>query len=473
MARSLLGLAALTWSLTAAAAAGVLNGELGRWLDGVAPELGETLGRHPRFAGETVRLVVITPGDPSGASNRLAQAVERRLRERLLEFQGVRLAADAPARERDCLPPQQIGYLVRVEVAATGNRRGRVHIAVVDVAESLWVSGISHQWQGTLTAAEQNALATSVQSGAPGTASSPIPISDAAAVAAAMKADLTCTLPRNLDGALYVAAREPPALARVGLALQAELMYEPLAAVTPDRDQARWLLTVEAEETALDVRELNLTLADAEGGNRQRVASVFVSGSLGGAAPGAAFEPPPVATSPPRAEGAPSAPARPAAPGLLSELEMRPAPPRGICDDRKARINSCIEIGFELLAPAYLFIVSTRDHAMVEAPCGGSLKRQEAGSRRYRVRVPPGSYAVDAADTGPDAGFYVLAVKERRVAQELGEALSQAPGLCGGSPGADAAPWLGKLRRVLERHGELITWRALHVAHDTAGIIAL
>src|SRR5690606_16722039 len=175
-------------------------------------------------------------------SNRLAQAVERRLRARLLEFEGVRLAADGP--QRACEPPQQIGYLVRLEVTAAGARQGRVHIAVVDLAESVWVSGISHQWRGSLTAAERAALGVAVSHAEPGSPGSPIPLDDPAAVAAAIKADLACALPRDLDGPLFVAATGPAALSRVGLALQSELMFEPLAAVTPDREHARWLLTL-------------------------------------------------------------------------------------------------------------------------------------------------------------------------------------------------------------------------------------
>jgi hypothetical protein len=429
----------------------------------VAPKLGKTLGRHPRFKGETVRLVALTPGDPTGRSNRLAQAVERRLRERLLEFDGLRLAADRP--QPDCEPPPPIAYLVRLEVAAAGARQGRVHIAVVDLAEAVWVSGISHRWQGALSAAERSALTAPIVHASPGTAGSPIPLEDPAAVAAAMKADLACALPRGLDGALYVATPEPLALSRVGLALQAELMFEPLAAVTPDREQARWLLTLEADDSAADVRELNLTLADAGGGHRQRVASVFVSGSLGGTGGG---DVPAVVAAP-----VPEAMPRPEPPGLLTALEMRPARPEGICDDRKARINSCVEIAFELRERAYLFVVSTRDHAVVEAPCDAAIERVDPGPRRYRIRVPPGAFAVDAADTGPDAGFYVLAARERAVAQRLHDTLASAPGACSRAAGRQGAAWLEELDGVLHRLGDRVSWRAVHVAHDSAGIVAL
>jgi hypothetical protein len=170
---------------------------------------------------------------------------------------------------------------------------------------------------------------------------------------------------------------------------------------------------------------------------------------------------------------APEAAPRPEPPGLLTALEMRPARPEGICDDRKARINSCVEIAFELRERAYLFVVSTRDHAVVEAPCDAAIERADPGPRRYRIRVPPGAFAVDAADTGPDAGFYVLAARERAVAQRLHDTLASAPGACSRAAGRQGAAWLEELDGVLHRLGDRVSWRAVHVAHDSAGIVAL
>lgn len=452
----------LIWLALAARAGALVEGELGRWLETTAAELGATLSRHPRFAGETVRLVTLTTGASDGRSNELAEAVENRLRQHLLGIDGVRLAVAEPRRE--CEPPRRIGYLLRVEVGAAGGRDGRVHIAVVDVAESVWVGGISHEWQGRLSAAQRAALARRVQRGVPGTPGSPIPLENAEAVALAIKRDLACTLPRELDGAVHVPTPAEPALGRVSLALQSKLLFEPLAALTPDRTEARWLLTLEPgpADGDADVRELNLTLADPQGTHRQRVASVFVSGH-----PARAPDEPSVA-------GTVSAPAAPRpAPAWLSPLEMRPAPLEGACDHRTARLNSCVEVSFELLEPAFLFVLSTRDHRVVEQPCEAAPARAEPGPRRYRLRVPPGRYAVEATDSGPDAGIYVLATQERRVARRLARALAAGPGRCGAGGRPLAADWLRGLERVLTENTDRILWRALHVAHDSNGIVAL
>ncbi len=461
--------ALLAWLAAAGAIAAdaALEGELGRWIDAeVAPELGAALSRHPRFSGATVRLSSVATGAPPGASNRLAKAVERRLRQRLLEIDGVRLAVDRP--EPRCAPPRTIDYLVRVELTQVGSRSARVHVAVVDVAESVWVSGISHQWQGRLTVPERAALAEAVSQTSLGSVASPIPLTDPRAVASAMKADLACLLPGGLDGTLYVAAPEQPALAQVGLALQSELAYEPLAALTADKRSARWLLTLASRDAAAEVHELSLTLADSSGGPPQRVASVFVSGLV--EAPPTVAAAPPGPTEPSTAVDVPARPAA-ASPGLLSPLTVTTAAPEGICDYRKARVNSCVEIDFELRARAYLFVLSTRNHAVADVSCDAA-DRSDAGPRRFRLRVPPGGYAVRGASAGPDAGFYVLATRSRTVAARLRSALAAAPGQCGNRPGS-AGRWHAALQSLLEREADDIAWRAVQLVHDHSGVVAL
>lgn len=465
-ARSSFALLLAAWlgSAGAFAADSLLRGELGQWLDGeVAPPLAQALSHHPRFEGETVRLTTVTAGAAPGTSNRLAVAIEGRLRQSLLGAPGIRLAVDAPARE--CGPPPAIDYLVRVELTPLGQRQVRVHIAVVDVAESVWVSGISHQWQGRLATADAQALASTVSQASPGTAGSPIPVSRPDEVARAVKAELACLLPPGLEGSVYVATPDDQAMSRIGLALKSELHYEPLAVLTADRDQARWLLQLDTRSAGTDVREVSVMLAAADGSHRQQVGSVFVSG-----APGAATAVADAATLPVEQRTAPPPPPRDGV--LLSSLRLDEAREEGICDARRARNLSCVAVTFELLEPAYLFVVSTRDHLLVEAPCEGMPRLAQAGTRRFRLRVPPGDYAIDAADTGPDAGFYVLAARGRAVAGHVHAALSGAPGLCG-RHGVAPGQWVQDLAQVLDAHGDVVEWRAIHLAHASRGIVAL
>ena len=85
----------------ALADSGLLNAGLGRWLDtDVLPDLGRTLGEHPRFKGETIKLVSLTNGQPTDRTSRLHKAVEARLTHQLLRSSGARIAwTDQPSRE--------------------------------------------------------------------------------------------------------------------------------------------------------------------------------------------------------------------------------------------------------------------------------------------------------------------------------------------------------------------------------------
>jgi hypothetical protein len=132
-------------------------------------------------------------------------------------------------------------------------------------------------------------------------------------------------------------------------------------------------------------------------------------------------------------------------------------------------MNSCAEVSFELREPAYLFVVTTRDHRVVDAACERSPVRSDAGVRRYRLRVPPGRFAL-GDHTGPDAGLYVLATRERAAAVRLQRALGRLPGVCAHAGGGD---WRRALADVLGDTGSELEWRALHLVHDSAGIVAL
>ena len=123
----LLFVAALCGAPIAAAAAsgGLLDGELGRWLEKeAAPQLLDTLDRHPRFNGEILRIVPMRNGEPISATDRLNLTIQRALEHRLLQSTGVRIATQGnPGR---CDLRTDIPYLLGVEVGGDGPNRHRV-----------------------------------------------------------------------------------------------------------------------------------------------------------------------------------------------------------------------------------------------------------------------------------------------------------------------------------------------------------
>ena len=171
----------------------MLDGELGRWLEKeAAPHLLDTLDRHPRFNGEILRIVPMRNGEPISATDRLNLTIQRALEHRLLQSTGVRIATQGnPGR---CDLRTDIPYLLGVEVGGDGLNRHRVHLAIADVQEGLWVNGASKTWSGRLTSAQRAALREQISVAQPGSLANPLSIRDAAAVANTLYRQMTCDL---------------------------------------------------------------------------------------------------------------------------------------------------------------------------------------------------------------------------------------------------------------------------------------
>ena len=106
-------------------------------LEREVPELGRTLGEHPRFKGETIKLVSLTAGQPTDRASRLHEAVEAHLTQRLLKTSGVRIAwSDQP--QKHCGVVEQPAYLLGVAIETDGSYYHKLNIRMIDVSESVW-----------------------------------------------------------------------------------------------------------------------------------------------------------------------------------------------------------------------------------------------------------------------------------------------------------------------------------------------
>ncbi len=443
-------------ALPARADTGLLSSKLGRWLDTeVLPELGRTLGEHPRFKGETIRLVSLSGGRPTDASSRLHEAVQAYLTQRLLKRSGVRLAWTQPEGET-CGVTQQADYLLGVEIQPDGRNHHQLSIRMIDVAESIWVAGVSHTWHGRLTALEASALRQPVATAPRGTVENPLPASATRAVAKTLLRHLRCAHPRGLDGPVFLENGEDAELNRLLAGLTSELATAPLAALTSHRDEAEWVLSLRARETGTVV-ELDLMLTEQNGGITQQVATVFMDAGP----PGTRRRPPDtrIATS------TDAGPDRPAHAGLLSDLYLLPASSEGIC--RGAESRKCAEVGFDLHRDAYLFVLSSGNRALSALSCDARLVTASAGARRFRVRVPRADSSL------PDAGMYVLAADSRKAAKALSRHIRA--GLCGQPPrrGSRNESWLARLDALLAEHAGAIEWRAIHLSRTGDGVARL
>ncbi len=458
------------------ASSSLLTGELGRWLETyAAPELVDVLSNHPRFKGETIRFVTMKEGKPTDNSDKLTQAVQQFLTQRLLRDGNIRLAwlNHRPS----CRAPRQIPYLLGLEVSRRGTREHRVSIAMVDVEEAVWVSGIGLSWAGRLTHDERRALKAPVSEAYRGSIASPLPVTDTAEIVRILKERMGCSLKGGLEGTVYVTSSEIRELTGLIRALDNELSITPIATLTSNQTDADWLMFATVEPVGNGSYELIISMQPTEGSKEdpkdgkesaQRVASVFITG----------IKPTEPSATPTQDEPLPAELTSPiithsAQPlrqhKLLTTLSMEPSSRAGICDVRRARANACVEVGFELLEPAYLLVFRTNSVQVTPTSCNGRIQGSDAGPHRYRLRVPPTTRPVNR----PDAGIYVLATRDQSVAETFSRHLRRAPGACEGFSRETLRSWVERFQALLHKHGESMQWRALHMRHEPAGIVAI
>lgn len=439
----------------AAADSGLLNGNLGRWIETqAAPELAESLANHPRFRGETVRVVSMRDGRPLDRGSRLHQAVEQHLTQRLLQYPGVRIAWSDT--EQPCGTPQPVAYLLGVELERDGSQQHKVNIGLVDVSESVWVSGVSLSWAGRLSAAERSAFGRNLETPPRGTIDSPIPVTDSARIAGLMQQHLRCALPEGLDGPLYLAPTDPGAVAQISGQLSSNLSRTPFAAVTRSPDQADWVLSVQVDRSGGRIHQLQLLLEDGERQITQQVAAVYVVG----------LDASPPAEPPRRIDQVAQPDTAPAA--LLSAMRFTDSEDSGICDRRRARANTCVEVSFELLQPAYLFVFSSRDRALTGLSCERWREQSRSGELRYRLRVPPA-----LRDDAPGSAVYAIAVSSRTVAKDIERHLRSVGGMCGSSGPRVLHSWLSRLDELITEQTGQVEWRAIALTHSPHGVARL
>lgn len=153
------GRTALLALLLCSSVQGANYSTLDRWLEhSAAPELADTLSKHPRFSGEVVRMSAMHNSHLVAASNALVQAIERDLTLHLNRFERVRIRwpGTEPAPSD---PPAH--YVLGIEVRPEGDYQHSVTLVVIDLAEKIWVSGTATRWEGRLTR-EQKRMLTAV-----------------------------------------------------------------------------------------------------------------------------------------------------------------------------------------------------------------------------------------------------------------------------------------------------------------------
>ncbi|MDJ0907325.1 MAG: hypothetical protein QNI96_15010, partial [Woeseiaceae bacterium] len=124
----------------------------------VAPSLVRELSSHPRFRGESVRVVVFADDRPAAASNAFALSLRDRLAMAIFDTPGIRMAADRDPGERLDCTVTEVDYYIGLQISDLGSDEFRIDLRTLDVEDRTWVTGFDLTWQGALTESQQNAL---------------------------------------------------------------------------------------------------------------------------------------------------------------------------------------------------------------------------------------------------------------------------------------------------------------------------
>ena len=124
----------------------------------VAPSLVKELSSHPRFRGESIRVVVFADDLPAAASNAFALSLRDRLAIAIFDTPGIRMAADRDPGERLDCTTNEVDYYIGLQISYLGSDEFRIDLRTLDVEDRTWVTGFDLTWQGKLTQSQQDAL---------------------------------------------------------------------------------------------------------------------------------------------------------------------------------------------------------------------------------------------------------------------------------------------------------------------------
>jgi hypothetical protein len=408
--------------------------QLARWLaDTAAPELAERLRRHPRLAGESVRVGTLAQRE-GGTPDALAAAVADQLEAELRRRRGVRLAAERGS----CAPAGSLELLVDTGRTAAG--QDRVDLEFLDPGTGLWLGGLGVRWEGRLAGTARAALRRAALLPADGSADRPYPPGAAGPAAERLAAELRCVLSRPHGWTGGIGAVFEGAAPEVEARLRARLADR----LQPPGADPRWHLRLSREA---EVVRLLVAPAGARGAPVELARVHLRATPPAPAAPVAVVPEPLVAVRPAASRAAP-----PPAAGLVTRLALAPAADAGgVC---RGHADGCWQIDVAFAEPVWSVVAWTVTgggrgrEGLAVTGCDRGLAPQ-AAARRFRMR-----------DGGAGAAVLVLASRSEAAAEEAQRILEAAPGACGSAPDPRAlAHWLGGLDRRLAGLPGTVEWR--------------
>lgn len=312
-----------------ASASGHVSGELGLWLHNRAgPAISQLVNEHPRFIGESIRIVALNAGRPGEIDNELAQRIRGSLQQELLDNSSVRLPLD---HADSCYAPD-VNIVLGIEVSRHDRLEHRVMLAFLDLDENVWINQSAQLWVGRLSTHQKNLLSKSTN-----VLQTTFHEADTRRIAESFAAQLKCTPP--LETPVYVSTDNEPLKKDLSMAFSRNMT------ITTDQREAQTILAV----TNRDENLLSLELVtESEGIPLAQVRLKTIS--------------PPMS--------------------LLSAIN------RG---ERKRECRGhgrhCVDIDYEIFEDSYVFEFYTKKGAMVPLTC--EVPAPRSGITRYGLKVLP------------------------------------------------------------------------------------
>lgn len=195
----------------------------------VAPALARELSTHPRYRGESIRVVAFEDDRPAASSSAFALSLRDRLANSIFDTPGIRMAARRESGDRLDCTRSEVDYFIGLQIAYVGADEYRIDLRTLDVADKSWVTGFDLTWQGRLSQSQLEDLET--QRTDPwfrGARSAPYDDDQADLLAADLARDLACASMRQTDGEYIVLVAGDP---EDSLASTTELVRNNLAAL--------------------------------------------------------------------------------------------------------------------------------------------------------------------------------------------------------------------------------------------------
>jgi len=434
------------------------------WISETAiPAISTQLSTHPRFKGESVRIVAFVDGKPAPLSNALATSFRGQIADAIMTVPDIRISQPVAGDSGTDCARSNAHYYVGLQISKTGKERFRIDLRALDLEDQAWVAGFDPFWEGSLSRSQQRAFdQADADTSFVGERSVPFSASETDMIAASLARELGCASLRQMTGEYIVLLGDSSDLS-APLDGIVELISHNLGAgqslqFTSDPDRANAVLTGKAHTIDADLHQYWATVAPLEPGSELPAlnASTYVRAGTTLVK----------RVKVPQPQGV-----------LLSSTRLTGINGTSACNsDRKTCVAMQVRTGEDAVV---FFLNHQINHGLVRL--SGPRCRPQTDARVVRANettsqlLPLFALLPDAASrstewsVSPDADtYYAIAVNDSKAAHILSRHLQKLPQRCSaavrfGLEGEQLEDWMSVFAQTMTQWRSHIDWQAIRV----------